>query len=105
MLNIPARCLLYDAAYSQSSIVNCQFHRKETAIEKLNALSQNQSLPKTQGKPFLLPMTFFMTERQHAMITAAFDKADTEHADGPRSGKGLADLCRMAEDYLSNDGV
>ena len=73
----------------------------KTAIEKLNALSQNQPLPKTQGKPFLLPMTFFMTEAQHALITAAFDKAGGENANSGRSQKRLSALCRMAEDCLA----
>ena len=72
----------------------------KTAIEKLARLSKNQPLPKTQGQPFLLPMTFFMTEAQHAMVTAAFDKANDENTDGPRSGKRLAALCRMAEAFL-----
>jgi ParB/RepB/Spo0J family partition protein len=74
----------------------------KTAIEKLNALSQNQPLPKTGKKPFLLPMTFFLTEAQHAMITRAFDKANHEKTDVPRSTKRLAALCRMAEEFLTN---
>jgi ParB/RepB/Spo0J family partition protein len=77
----------------------------KTAIEKLNALSQNQPLPKSQGKPFLLPMTFFMTEAQHAMITAAFDKANGENADCGHSQKRLNALCRMAQDCLAKDGI
>ena len=72
----------------------------KTAIEKLARLSQDQPLPKTQGKPFLLPMTFFMTESQHTTITRAFDKANGENTDGPRSGKRLAALCHMAEEFL-----
>ncbi len=77
----------------------------KTSIEKLNALSKNQPLPKTtEGKPLLLPMTFFMTEAQHATITAAFDKASNESTGG-RSQKRLAALCRMAEDCLAKDGV
>lgn len=73
----------------------------KTAIEKLNALSQNQPLPKTTDKPFLLPMTFFMTEAQHATITAAFEKANRDNTGSNRSQKRLAALCRMAEDYLA----
>jgi len=72
----------------------------KTAIEKLAQLSKDQPLPKTQGKPFLLPMTFFMTESQHATITRAFNKANGENAAGPRSGKRLTALCRMAEAFL-----
>jgi len=72
----------------------------KTSIEKLAQLSKNQPLPKTPGKPFLLPMSFFMTESQHAMITRAFDKATGENADGGRSGKRLAALCQMAEAFL-----
>ena len=70
-------------------------------IEKLARLSQDQPLPKTQGKPFLLPMTFFMTESQHATITRAFDKANGENTGGGRSGKRLAALCQMAEAFLN----
>ena len=77
----------------------------KTAIEKLDALSKNQPLPKTtEGKPFLLPMTFFMTESQHATITAAFDKASDETTGG-HSQKRLTALCRMAEDYLAREGA
>lgn len=72
----------------------------KTALEKLKALSQNQPLPKTE-KPFLLPMSFFMTETQHAMISAAFEKAN--RADGGRSQKRLNALCRIAEEYLGKD--
>jgi len=72
----------------------------KTAIEKLARLSKDQPLPKTQGKPFLLPMTFFMTESQHATITRAFDKANRANSDGPRSQKRLAALCQMAEAFL-----
>ena len=74
----------------------------KTAVEKLTALSKNQPLPKTPSKPPLLPMSFFMTERQHAMITRAFDKAAGENTDRPRSQKRLAALCQMAEAYLDS---
>jgi ParB/RepB/Spo0J family partition protein len=73
----------------------------KTAIEKLARLSKDQPLPKTHQKPFLLPMTFFMTESQHATITRAFAKANGENTDGGRSGKRLAALCRMAEAFLN----
>ena len=72
----------------------------KTAIEKLNALSQNQPLPKTCEKPILLPMTFFMTESQHAMITAAFEKVGKNTAATGRSQKRLEALCRMAQTCL-----
>ena len=75
----------------------------KTAIEKLNVLSQNQPLPKTmESKPFLLPMTFFMTESQHAMITAAFDKTGKDNPNSNRSQKRLDALCRLAEEFLGN---
>jgi ParB/RepB/Spo0J family partition protein len=75
----------------------------KTSIEKLNALSQNQPLPKTKEKPLLLPMTFFMTEAQHALVTAAFDKANGENTNSGRSQKRLNALCRMAEDCLAKE--
>ena len=77
----------------------------KTAIEKLDALSKDQPLPKTQGKPFLLPMTFFMTEAQHALVTAAFDKANGENRNSGRSQQRLSALCRMAEDCLAKEST
>jgi ParB/RepB/Spo0J family partition protein len=72
----------------------------KTAIEKLTRLSKDQPLSKTiASKPFLLPMTFFMTESQHAIITAAFDKAGKDNIDR-RSQKRLDALCRIAEAFL-----
>ena len=73
----------------------------KTSIEKLNYLSKNQSLPKTQQeKPFLLPMTFFMTEKQHQMISAAFEKAGN-NSPSSHSNKRLDALCRIAEEFLN----
>ena len=72
----------------------------KTAIEKLNALSQNQPLPQTATeKPFLLPMTFFVTEDQHALLISAFEKA-TRSNTSQRSQKRLDALCRIARQYL-----
>ena len=70
----------------------------------LNALSQNQPLPKSQGKPFLLPMTFFMTEAQYELITAAFEKTGSADAASGRSQKRLNALCRMGRE-LSGEGA
>jgi len=75
----------------------------KTSIEKLNALSQNQPLPKTGAKPVLLPMTFFMTEAQHALLAAAFDKAAQK--DTPRSQQRIGALMRMAQDFLDNKSM
>lgn len=75
----------------------------KTSIAKLNALSQNQPLPKvTDEKPALLPMTFFVTEAQHALLAAAFDKAAHSNT-GPRSQQRIGALCRMAEAYLAKN--
>ena len=72
----------------------------KTSIEKLTYLSKNQSLQKTpQEKPFLLPMTFFVTEEQHTMISAAFKKAENNSSCG-HSNKRLDALCRIAEEFL-----
>ena len=83
-----------------------QLADSKTSIEKLRALSLNQPLPKTTaGKPFLLPMTFFMTEAQHATITAAFEKINKNNLDGNRSQKRLIALYRMAEKCLAAERV
>ena len=74
-----------------------------TAIEKLNALSHNQPLPKADQKPFLLPMTFFLTESQHALIAKAFDRAAGKGDAGSRSQYRIGALLRLAEDYLEKD--
>ena len=73
----------------------------KTAVEKLEALSKNQPLPKTPAKPLLLPMSFFMTESQYATITRAMAKANGENTGGPRSQKRLTALCQMAEAFLN----
>jgi ParB/RepB/Spo0J family partition protein len=105
-----------DNVYKKAKLIEqlCQSHSprtlakllgdSKTSIEKLNALSQNQPLPKvTDEKPALLPMTFFVTEAQHALLTAAFDKAAQN--DGPRSQQRIGALCRMAETFLENKSV
>jgi ParB/RepB/Spo0J family partition protein len=73
----------------------------KTAIEKLTALSQNQPLPKSEDKPFRIPMTFFMNEEQHALIAAAFDKAMTSDQSGKR--QRISALVRIARDYLEKE--
>jgi ParB/RepB/Spo0J family partition protein len=77
----------------------------KTSIEKLNALSQNQPLPKAEIKPFLLPMTFFMTEKQHALIVEAFEKAAGKDGTGPRSQQRMDALLRLAENFLQKHGA
>lgn len=75
-----------------------------TAIERLDGMARRQPLPPPRAaKPFLLPLTFFVTEPQHRLISEAFDKAvtDTEHA--TRTEKRLLALCRIAKDYLGKD--
>lgn len=71
----------------------------KTSIEKLNALSRNQPLPKTENKPTLVPMTFFVTADQHALLAAAFNKAAQSSA-GPRSQQRIDALLHMAESFL-----
>ena len=101
-----------DNVYKKAKLIEqlCQSHKprdlakllgdSKTAIEKLNALSQNQPLPRTADeKPFLLPMTFFMTEDQYALLNSAFEKATQSNAN-PRSQKRLDALCRIAREYL-----
>lgn len=75
-----------------------------TAIEKLDCLARQQPLtkPKTQT-PFLVPMTFFVTEPQHRLICEAFEKALSENEHGSRTEKHLLALCRIAKNYLAKD--
>ena len=74
----------------------------KTAIEKLNALSQNQPLPKTADKKAaLLPMTFFVTEDQHALLAKAFEKAGQTQSPAQRSGRRTGALVQIAQDFLA----
>ena len=76
----------------------------KTAIEKLNALSQNQPLPKAEKeKPFLLPMTFFVTEDQHTLLTTAFDKAVNKHAGPSHSQQRIDALLHLAQAFLKDE--
>ena len=76
----------------------------KAAIEKLNCLARQQPLPKPKPeKPFLLPMTFFVTEPQHRLISEAFEKAVKENESGSRTEKRLLALCRIAKNYLGKD--
>ncbi|MBL7214116.1 MAG: ParB N-terminal domain-containing protein [Phycisphaerae bacterium] len=76
----------------------------KTAIEKLDCLAKQQPLPKPKSqKPFLLPMTFFVTEPQHRLISEAFEKAVKENESGSRTEKRLLALCRIAKNYLGKD--
>ena len=73
----------------------------KTAIEKLDCLARQQPLPKPKTeKPFLLPMTFFVTELQHKLISEAFEKAVMQNEPGSRTEKRLLALCRIVENYL-----
>ena len=112
-----ADCVVFDAddEYRKAKLIErlcrCYSPRElakqlvdsKTAIEKLSRLSKDQPLPKTQEKPFLLPMTFFMTESQHAIITAAFEKVSKDSHNDNRSQKRLNALYRMAEDCLAEE--
>ena len=76
----------------------------KAAIEKLNCLAKQQPLPKPKPEtPFLLPMTFFVTEPQHRLISEAFEKAVKEKEPGSRTEKRLLALCRIAKNYLGKD--
>jgi ParB/RepB/Spo0J family partition protein len=70
----------------------------KTAIEKLNALSQDQPLPKTAADtPFRIPMTFFMTQAQHDVVAAALARAKT----APHAQR-IDTLTAIAQAYLKN---
>jgi len=78
----------------------------KTAIEKLNCLAKQQPLPKPNiEKPFLMPMTFFVTEAQHQLISEAFEKAVGENESGTRTEKRLLALCRLAKNYLGKNAM
>lgn len=73
----------------------------KTAIEKLNALSQNQPLPRDkEDKPFLIPMTFFMTGSEHALLQNAFDKAGHDSAATTQTRRRMDALLRIARHYI-----
>lgn len=103
-----------DNLYKKAKLIEalCQTHSSrdlarrvsdsKTAIEKLNALSQNQPLPTSGTQPFRIPMTFFMDEAQHALIAAAFDKAMSDES-GKR--QRISALVRIARDYLEKETV
>jgi ParB/RepB/Spo0J family partition protein len=75
----------------------------KTAIEKLNALSQDQPLPKTRAdKPFLVPMTFFMSPAQHAVVAAAFERANT--ASPRQRGDVLLEIAQAYLERFSKEG-
>ncbi len=75
-----------------------------TAIQKLNCLARQQPLPKPRTQtPFLVPLTFFVTEPQHQLISEAFDKAVRQNESGSRTEKRLLALCRIAKNYLGKD--
>lgn len=76
----------------------------KAAIEKLDCLARQQPLPKPKCQtPFLVPMTFFVTEPQHRLISEAFEKAGAENENGSRTEKRLRALCRIAKDFLAKD--
>jgi len=114
LLNLNGLCGR-DNVYKKAKLIEqlCQSHSprelarwtgdSKTRIEKLARLSQHQPLPKPDDTPALLPMTFFMTEAQHALLAEAFDKAAQN--DGPRSQRRIGALCRMAEAFLENKSV
>ncbi|MHC4926880.1 MAG: hypothetical protein ACYTER_06040 [Planctomycetota bacterium] len=52
----------------------------------------------------LTPMTFFLSEQQHQLLTAAFEKAVADDKSGTRTEKRLRALRRIAEHYLDNNG-
>jgi len=104
-----------DNVYKKAKLLEhlCQSHSSrdlakwipdsKTAIEKLNALSQNQPLPKTRrDKPPLIPMTFFMNPSQHEVIAAAFEKA--KDISGPQRSEALVHLAQVFLDHHKNAG-
>lgn len=78
----------------------------KTAIEKLNALSQNQPLPRNKDdKPLLIPMTFFMTDSEHALLQSAFDKAGNDSTETTQTRRRMDALLRIARHYIEPQTV
>ncbi len=76
-----------------------------SAIEKLKALANRQAPAKAAArKPFLTPLTFFVTDEQQRLIAEAFEKATGDET-GTRTEKRLRALCRITRSYLCNDGT
>jgi hypothetical protein len=76
----------------------------KTAIEKLNALSKNQPLPKAgTSAPALKPMTFFLTDAQHTLLGRAFEKAGHNETPAARTGRRIGALMQIVQDYLEID--
>jgi ParB/RepB/Spo0J family partition protein len=68
-------------------------------IEKLAAFAGQQTLPAMKEKPALVPMTFFVSEADHAMLCEAFENAAGDSEGGTRTERRLRALKRMAETF------
>ena len=74
-------------------------------IEKLAAFAQQQSIETAGTKPALVPMTFFVSEADHAMLCEAFDKAAGDPAGGTRTQRRVEALKRMAEAFNNRSNI
>lgn len=70
------------------------------AIEKLAAFAKGQMIADARQKPMLVPMTFFVSETDHALLCEAFDKAAGPNAPGTRTEKRLRALKRITAEFL-----
>jgi ParB/RepB/Spo0J family partition protein len=104
--NIRKKCRLFERLckrYKSGELAR-MLPESRTAIEKLDGLARRQPVFKPRPeKPFLLPMTFFVSETQHRLISEAFDKAVKDGEAGTCTEKRLLALCRIAKDYLGKD--
>lgn len=104
--NVHKKCRLIErlCRHFTSGDLSRMLPDSRTAIEKLDGMARRQPLPKpAPDKPFLVPLTFFVTEPQHQLISEAFEKAVKDGESGTRTEKRLLALCRIAKDYLGRD--
>jgi ParB/RepB/Spo0J family partition protein len=106
--NVHKKCRLIERLCKcfKSRDLSKMLPESKTAIEKLDGLARRQPVFKPRpDKPFLLPMTFFVTEPQQRLISEAFEKAVNNTETGSLTEKRLRALCRIAKDYLAKDAL
>jgi len=90
--------------YSSGDLARSLGDSRQT-IEKLAAFAQQQSIETAGTKPALVPMTFFVSEADHAMLCEAFDKAAGDPAGGTRTQRRVEALKRMAEAFNNRSNI
>jgi ParB/RepB/Spo0J family partition protein len=70
-------------------------------IEKLAAFAGQQTPAAREERPALVPMTFFVSEADHAMLCEAFERAAGCDEGGTRTQRRVRALKRMAEAFAA----